>query len=167
MNIIINNQTPQDVDIQQRFVEGKQQINITVSDIFSWINDYIGIPFVAKGSDHDGCSCYGLIRLIKRERHGIDLPAHLDCYEDIVKDKEVIAERVNHVKGDWDEVPAGEEHPEDVILIRARGLPIHMGMVIGGGEMIHTERGCNSVIVSYRPPEYHPSKLLGFYRYAD
>ena len=41
---------------------------------YSWLNDYIGLPYQLNGRGVSGVDCYGLLCLVFRDRLGVDLP---------------------------------------------------------------------------------------------
>lgn len=43
---------------------------------------YVGIPYADHRSDRSGCDCWGLVRLVYRERAGVVLPAYAGDYGD-------------------------------------------------------------------------------------
>lgn len=40
----------------------------------SWLNDYVGVPFVENGRGRDGWDCWGLVLAVYRDRLGLELP---------------------------------------------------------------------------------------------
>ena len=49
------------------------------------------------------------------------------------------------------EVVLGEERPGDAVFLRAAGVVCHVGMVLGSGFMLHTQRSVGAVIEPYYP----------------
>ena len=64
----------------------------------------------------------------------------------------------------WREV-TGHERPGDVVLLRVRNHPIHVGMVVEPGRMLHIMAGCDAVIESYNGLEWR-HRTLGVFRYT-
>src|SRR5512134_1374594 len=46
----------------------------------SWAGAYVGIPYLDHGAARSGCDCWGLVRLIYRERTRIELPSYAGDY---------------------------------------------------------------------------------------
>jgi hypothetical protein len=40
----------------------------------SWLNSYVGTPYVENGRDDDGYDCWGIVVAIYRDRLGVELP---------------------------------------------------------------------------------------------
>lgn len=98
----------------------------------------IGVPFRLRGRGRDGLDCWGLVRLIYAEAYGI----HLDEHGDIDGSKANAAHSaavVEQERAGWAQVPAGEERQGDVVLLRHRGRPLHVGVVLWRGRMIHAD----------------------------
>ena len=125
---------------------------------------YISIPFAERGSSYDGCNCWGLVRLWKREQMGQELPSYEELYTD-TEDEEA-AKLINQVKEEdqWVRLEPGQEEPGDVILLRIKGLPWHVGIVASKNKMLHVERGAESVIEPYNGLKWN-KRVIGFYRF--
>ena len=108
-----------------------------------WVGQYIGIPFVDAGRDRSGCDCWGLARLVLAEQFGIVMPSW-DDYELVQHDTgtpRILAACqlacVNRVSD-----PA----PGDIALMRIRGCLGHVGLALGDGWILHTDRRIGSVL---------------------
>lgn len=129
------------------------------------VNAYVGLPFVPRGRTRDGVDCYGLFRLVFAERFDIALPSFDGLYtttEDGQELADIIAQRL----GPWREVEVGTERAGDGVLMSFKGLPRHIGLVLGSGRALHIERGAGSLIESYQGPRLRP-RVLGFFRHES
>ena len=109
-----------------------------------WASEYVGIPFVDAGRTRAGCDCWGLVRLVLAERFGIDLPSW-DGYERVQHDTAeplilAACSTLASVNRVCDPVPG------DICLMRIRGRLSHVGIYLGDGCLLHTDRRINSVI---------------------
>ena len=136
-----------------------------------WAAGYVGIPFVDLGRDRAGCDCWGLVRLVLGEQAGVQLPSLATCYGseanaagvgDTVK-----AERRS---GAWDLIEPGDERPFDVVEMsgaaRVPGSgwvfgPLHVGVVVTSGWLLHAERGTAAVLARYREDQGIRRRVLG------
>jgi cell wall-associated NlpC family hydrolase len=139
----------------------------------AWAAEYIGIPFLERGRDRAGCDCWGLVRLVLAERFGIELPSHA-CDYDTVKDHGRIAELVGQGRHSqwiavWSPLSSGLCHlpsaPGDVVLLRLSGLPIHVGLVVARGWMLHVEAKVDSILERFDGLEWR-RRVLGIYRHV-
>lgn len=130
-----------------------------------WTNDYIKIPFGDKGRDRKSCDCWGLVRLIYRDRLGIELPELLD-YSDTLDGKNISQLCRQEASSHWVSIPHGEEKPFDVIVLKVMGFPMHIGVVCANGFMIHCLKGSNTVVVPYNGVIWK-KRIAGFYRYGN
>lgn len=129
-----------------------------------WVPGYIGIPFVDRGRDRDGCDCWGLARLVAREQFGVDLPSYNDGYV-TVADAAEIARIIHREKQPWTEIPQGQEQSGDFVLLLIARQPIHVGVVTARPWMLHIEKGCDAVHARYDDIRWRGSKPR-FYRWA-
>jgi hypothetical protein len=98
----------------------------------SWLNRYIGSPYVYGGRTIDGMDCYGLLVLIFKERYSIDLPDWFGDEIDLKGRSGQIADVV--CSGRWTEM----EDPDDgdiAVCFRTK-LAFHIGLYFAGG-VIH------------------------------
>lgn len=128
-------------------------------------NDYIRIPFKEHGRDRKGADCWGLACIIFKEELNIDLPI-MDEYES-TKDKARISEIIKAESITWQAVQTKDEKAFDIAVFRMRGQPMHIGIVVKPGLMIHSERGSGVYITYYHKEGQWDKRLEGFYRYAE
>lgn len=128
-----------------------------------WAGRYIGLPFAERGRDRAGLDCWGLVRLVMAEQFAMTLPCFAKEYQRPT-DQAVIGGIVQREMPSWRAVPAGQEELGDVVVLRMRGAPMHVGMVIGDGQMLHIEQGINSAIERYSGLRWR-ERVEGFFRY--
>jgi len=125
---------------------------------------YIEVPFKEGGRDLSGWDCWGLCWYVARAEFGLELPVYSREYTTPL-DYRALRHLINTERTQsWREVPLGKERPGDVLVIRLRGQPIHVGLVIGGGRMLHCEASVGSVVESYEGPLWR-NRIMGVYRY--
>ena len=111
----------------------------TLGDM-SWLNEYIGIPYVFGGRDTDGLDCYGLVKIIYQKEYGETLPDWLTDVSDLRVRNEEFTKAIT--SGDFVEM----EVPKDgdfVVCYRTRAAH-HMGLYFAGG-VIHCVDGIGVV----------------------
>jgi cell wall-associated NlpC family hydrolase len=131
----------------------------------AWVERYIGIPYVEGGCSHAGCDCFGLLVLIWREIFKIELPAYAGPHwKKGANPAEIGAaiaaevaryQRVNH---DW--VRMG-----DGVILRMNGHPLHVGLVVEPGWMIHTHERAAACLEDYRRIAWS-RRIVEFLRYT-
>ena len=128
-------------------------------------SDFVGIPFVPKGRDFNGCDCWGLVRLVYLHRKYIQLPSYDEFYRDINDEANEIANII--------QAEASGEHwrriekpvPDCVAHIRLKGVPFHLAIVIDNKYALHAIDGVNSCLIEYRSHIWK-NRVLGFYEYV-
>lgn len=128
-----------------------------------WLRRYVGIPFVARGRDHDGCDCWGLVRLALGEQFGLELP-RFDAYRSL-RERELIQTLITAGLPDWRDV-TGTERAGDVVLLRLAGRPLHVGLVVARGTMLHIEDGIDACLERYDGLAWR-DRVAGIYRHRD
>lgn len=131
----------------------------------SWIAQYVGIPYRALGRDRDGCDCWGLLALIYREQFGRDLPDYAMQRWSDGADERVVGHGAQEYASQFVPVPLGEEALGDGVLLRMRGHPLHVGLVLAPGWMLHTHESADSCVESYERFTWK-NRVIGIYRYC-
>jgi len=128
-----------------------------------WVNTYIGLPFKEHGRDRRGVDCWGLVRLVLGEQFATRLPSYADGYGS-TEDAEDIGRLVRGKMGPWHPVPPGAERPGDVVLMRLMNQPMHVGVVVAAGWMLHVEDGIDACLEPYDGAKWR-RRVLGLYRH--
>lgn len=130
-----------------------------------WINEYIGLPFKEFGRDRTGCDCWGLCRILLKDRHGIDVPSYLGQYEGCV-DAQGLPKLISAESADWDEVLPDWARPGDIGVFRMRGVAMHTGYIVAKGVMLHVYDGTDTVLESFESRLWN-TRLVGVYRHKE
>jgi cell wall-associated NlpC family hydrolase len=126
-----------------------------------WWNKYAHIPFIEKGREAIGVDCWGLVRMIYKIELQTELPDYLDVYE-TTNDRDALAKVISQERETkWlnPETPK----PFDIIILKMRGLPMHVGVVTKPGFMIHCARDIGTVHERYTGLRWK-DKVIGYAR---
>jgi cell wall-associated NlpC family hydrolase len=128
----------------------------------AWCAKYIGLPFKSGGRGHDGLDCWGMVHVVYREVFHREVPPYAE-YADAYDIEEVGALVRGEIVTRWREV--SPEQLGDVLLLRVRGQPCHVGVVVASGKFLHSFEGTQSCIERYDNLKWR-RRILGFYRYV-
>ncbi len=138
----------------------------------AWAAGYIGIPFADCGRGRLGIDCWGLLRLVLRERFGIEIPSYDNLY---FHTRDFAAmERIYEAQAREDcwvkvmdryECP-GIEREGDAVHMRVDGHELHAGIVVAPGRMLHAHDGADSVIESIDRTAWK-HRVVGIYRHRQ
>lgn len=131
----------------------------------AWVEPYIGLPFLEHGRSRDGVDCWGLVRLVLAEKFGVCVPSYVDEYTSAA-DQDEVGRLIRGEMGPWVEVPSDQAAAGDVALLRIKGQPCHVGLVVASGWMLHVEQGIDSVLDRYGGPRWG-RRLVGIYRHQN
>jgi len=129
---------------------------------------YIGVPFAE-------ANCWQLIRRIYSKELGIILPLH-DTVD--IEDGEGLQRAITGDTGTdmWRMVDLGQERTFDVLIMLGayfdgagtrKLAPIHCGMVVKPGMLIHVEPGQTSVCLSYTHPSITLRRIKQVWRHRS
>lgn len=128
----------------------------------AWCANYIGLPFRSLGRTRAGLDCWGMVYLVYSEVFRQQIPPYAD-YADAYDIEEVSALVRGEIVTRWREV--SPEQLGDVILLRVRGEPCHVGVVVARGKFLHSFEGTRSCVERYDNLKWC-RRILGFYRYV-
>jgi len=134
-----------------------------MNDLDNWIAQYVGIPYKSKGTTlEEGLDCLSLIELIYKEKLNIHLPfnEHLETDNNM----EAVGNAISLEKCKWIKL----EQPENfcVVVLNICGFPVHLGLVLNNGYMIHSLKGHNSVVEKFDGAKWK-RRINGFYRHEE
>lgn len=135
----------------------------------NWWNDYVGIPYKWQGTNiQEGVSCWGLCVIIQRDIFGKDLSNHFDI-EKIVEENPLEGIPDNHIE-ELRAISLDEVEEGDILHMwgvhNNRKVPLHAGVIIEPGKVLHIEQNAMSVIEDYRKSKRAAWRVIGAYRVA-
>jgi cell wall-associated NlpC family hydrolase len=132
----------------------------------AWAQHYVGIPYRPLGRGRDGCDCWGLLAMVWREQFGRDLPDYPGERWNEGVSAQKVADGAQTYAAQFAPVLAGQEALGDGILLRMRGHPLHVGLVLAPGWMLHTHETADSCIENYERFVWK-QRVIGIYRYCN
>lgn len=117
--------------------------------------ELIGIPFEFGGRGGKSYDCYGLVRDLYLEEHGVLIPDYKSP-SDAPRVNALFAGNINL----WEET---ERFPGTVVLLNAR-IFNHVGYVISNTHFMHTW-ACSGGVVCEPLSEWE-RRIVGFYKYV-
>lgn len=129
----------------------------------AWVGRYVGLPFESRGRGPEAYDCWGLVRLVLAEQFGVAVPSYTDAYGDAHAGGQVAPLIAAH-RAEWTAVPAGAERLGDGVLLRTKGWPMHVGVMVAAGTMLHIEAGIDSVLERLDAPIWR-HRVIGIYRH--
>lgn len=117
-----------------------------------WVEPYLLIPFLNDGRDINGCDCWGLVRLIMKNKAHIDVPSYGE-----VSGLEIAKTARSMIEGfetKWWK-PVEKPNLFDVVVMRRHGMQDigHAGIMVNDKELVHTEKKSGPVMVSIDMPQ--------------
>jgi len=133
-------------------------------ELATWTTRYIGLPWALGGRGEAGLDCWGLVRLVLGREFGVELASY-DGLDWRRPDHSATAATLTAAElGDWSAVEASWERPADVIMLRIAGHPLHVGVIAGGGYMLHIQLGIETCLERYDGIAWR-DRVCGFYRH--
>lgn len=131
------------------------------------VAEYIGLPFRTHGRDRGGCDCWGLVRIVYRERLGVELPDLGETYGDALTDCAAIADLIARERPMWHPIERGQELPGDLVTLRLKRVECHVGVVVSRPLMLHSEADKIAACCERYDVPLYARRVTGFYRHAQ
>lgn len=119
-------------------------------------SDYVGINFKKGGRTKEDIDCYGLLMLLFKDFHGIELPDYRSPA--LPSD---IQSLINTEKTKWEPCELQEGA---VIIFNIIGYGSHVGYYIGDDLFIHASEGVGSVVIE-RLSFSWKNRIMGIYKW--
>ena len=131
----------------------------------AWAAKYIGVPYLPGGGTMQGADCWGLVKLVLEAECGIRVADYGGIRYRTPADRRQVALEAREYATGFDRVPMGQERAFDGVLLREAGLPIHVGVVVERGLILHVSSRTDAVIEPYPSMLFNGTdRILGFYR---
>lgn len=119
---------------------------------------YFGIPFEYGGRDRKALDCYGLVMLIYKDIHNIEIP-------DVISPTFLadIENLINAEKYKWESCDLEQGC---VILFNVKGYGSHVGYYLGDDKMIHTWEGTGGPTIE-RLAYAWKNRIIGTYKWKN
>jgi cell wall-associated NlpC family hydrolase len=128
-----------------------------------WVAQYIGIPFLDHGRyPEEGLDCWGLVMTVQERHYGRRLPSLTGGYRD-ADDRSSVSYLVDVTRPFIGARSVPEPVDGDIALIRFSGHPVHTGVYVGGGMVLHARRALGVVCERVDGPHLR-GKIEGYYR---
>lgn len=128
-----------------------------------WNEKYIQLPYISKGRTFEGVDCWGLVRLVYQHELGIQLPSYTEDYES-AEHGESAGAAVRQYSQEWLNIERGKEQAFDVVVINLKGHPMHCGVVVRPGVMMHILKDSRVTMESFEGMLWK-KRVHGIYRY--
>jgi len=103
-----------------------------------FINKVIGIPWVNRQSNFDGCDCFGIVKLYYKHVMGWDI-SEVKGYEQNEPFTDVLE---SNIEMQWSEIDNYEDGAMAVFYVH--GEPKHIALCIGGAKFLHSHGHINN-----------------------
>jgi cell wall-associated NlpC family hydrolase len=134
-----------------------------------WVVPYIGLPWQMLGRTREGLDCWGLVRLVLAERWGVAVPAFDGAGWTGQRKAEDIAAFARFITGhmpDWKSVGWVGRREGDGVLLRVRGRPVHIGLIVAPEWFLHILSGHNAAVERFDSIVWR-DRIAGAYRHVS
>lgn len=115
------------------------------------VSKYLDARYVKNARTYNEVDCYGLCYLYNKDFLGIEIPKYADF--DVDKNK-------------FKKIKIGKETPGDIILFDIKGYPVHVGIIIQKGTMLHIMENSKPLIENYNSHKWH-KRINSIWRYEN
>lgn len=147
---------------------------IIAGDPPPWVARYVGLPYAEGGRGHYGLDCWGLLRLVLRERFAVEVPRFEGVRWSDFEPAGLARFMARERESAWRQIARAEhgrltrdeaEQAGDGVMLRMSGEAVHVGLIVAPGWMLHIEEGVDSVCETYLQARWE-RRLVAIYRHA-
>jgi len=131
--------------------------------MFNGYKKFLDIFYHSNKRDFLFCDCYGICHLFNKEVLGVELPEFLN--EKIYTDDDVYS-TLQVKKESFKSVSNGKECEGDIVILNIKGYPVHVGVVLQNGNMLHIMREKHAEIESYKNSKWK-NRVDSFWSYES
>lgn len=131
--------------------------------MFSGYDKFTKIFYHKNHRDFNFCDCYGICYLFNKEVLKKEIPVYLN---EKIYSNEDINRTYREKQSDFKKVNTGRESGGDIVSLKIKGQPIHVGVVVQKGTMLHIMENKNAQIESYNNSKWK-NKVDSFWRYES
>jgi cell wall-associated NlpC family hydrolase len=128
------------------------------------LRTFYGLTYEEFGRERPSVDCWGLCRLVYRERLGILLPSFDTVWPD---DRETVHATAGREAEEpcWNELPESVADLFDVVLFSRGGRSSHVGVYVPTRLVLHIRAGARSAAVAYSSDPFLARQSRRFYRH--
>lgn len=137
----------------------------------AWVEPFIGAPYSDDGKKPGTFNCWTLHCAALKAGFGITCADYEGPVWTGREGAQAMAQAAEAFAAQFDLIVTGAEwrggnrieRPGDSILMRVSGVPVHVGLVIAPGHMLHTNKGIDACIERYGSTLW-AKRIEAFYR---
>ena len=104
---------------------------------YKWVNDYIGMPYVANGRGN-AVDCYGLVMRVMQEQRGLAMPQWEVEHYSRVGAEQLLSDKAQESINKKMMAQVYDPQDFDIVLVYRFTRCLHIGVVINGG-VLHSQ----------------------------
>jgi cell wall-associated NlpC family hydrolase len=136
----------------------------------AWVGPWIGVRYDADAKPKSleeahriGAYCWSFFALAIRSQFGVSIDEYDGPLYHGRRTAREVGEAADAFAQRFRKIEDGAEQAGDAILLRMTGVPIHIGLVVAPGLMLHIEEGCDSAWERYRDRTWK-DRIVAFHR---
>lgn len=130
-----------------------------------WLNEYVGLPYLAGGRTAAGVDCYGLVRLVLTERAGAVMPL-METSPDASAPRMVraLTYGTQQMVNEGHAARIYAPHDLAIIVLRMGEIADHCGLCVGDF-VLHAHRQYATSLIEWRPNFERLASAVEFYQW--
>lgn len=127
-------------------------------------SEYTPIPVIPGGRNKFGVDCWGLVVVVYAEKYDVKLPTFDGV--DWTNSGDVWMKIADETTLEWNEISREDRRESDVVILRIKGIPWHVGFVIDKNRFMHADP-VRGVCVERIDSLHWKNRVVAFYRHPS